>query len=123
MRREILIFLFVGFTTVLIDFFVYIFLNKILLLSLNSAKAIGFISGTVFSFFANKLWTFNDKSQLGYSAPRYALLYTTTMSINVFLNFSIFTLTENVEIAFLVATAVSAFSNFVGMKKYVFLEK
>ena len=51
-------FLIVGFTTVVIDFITYrilLYLDSPLVI----AKGLGFIAGTAFAYFANKIWTFN----------------------------------------------------------------
>jgi len=115
-------FLVAGFTTVAIDFTVY---RLLVLLStqLDIAKALGFLAGTVFAYYANRLWTF--------AAPggsrrflAFLLLYLTTLVINTAANASVLALFDRSEtvliLAFLFATAVSATMNFLGMKWIVF---
>ena len=120
----VLRFLIVGFTTVGIDFFVYWCLLYISVFSIETSKGIGFLSGTIFSYFTNKSWTFDYKSFYLKSALKFILLYTFTMFINIFLNSSILSILDNLSFkfifAFLFATIVSAILNFLGMKFLVF---
>ncbi len=122
-RKEIIIFLIVGTTTVLVDFLSY----KLLLWfgnGYNPAKAIGFITGTAFAYFANRAWTFGHVEHKPNSLGRFCLVYTLTLSANVLVNrLFLFTFEDwgqAVQIAFLIATGVSATLNFLGMKFFVF---
>jgi len=124
-RKEIFRFLVVGFTTVAIDFCSYR-----LLLALGApyapGKAAGFVVGTVFAYFANRFWTFAGQGVR--PAPgnplRFAVLYATTLLCNVAANsvlLSAFSAYRHaIPVAFLVATALSATLNFLGMKYLVF---
>lgn len=123
-RRELGIFLVVGSLTVLVDFLTYRGLVWSQLLTVDVAKAVGFITGTVFAYFANRFWTFGHKAHAAGSAWRFALLYAVTLIANVEINAlaleklagSLFA----VQVAFLIATAISATMNFLGMKLFVF---
>ena len=119
-------FLIVGFATVIIDFATYH-----ILLYLDSptaiAKALGFITGTIFAYFANKLWTF-DRAKGGANIfSMFVALYLTTLIINVSLNSGIIAVLGEQELflalAFLIATGTSATLNFVGMQMIVFKSK
>lgn len=123
-RKEASVFLIVGILTVIVDFLVY----KTLLwrgVNYNSAKAVGFIIGTIFAYFANKNWTFGhiDKCAQG-QIIRFASLYGLTLGANVIVNHILLSLLKEyvmcVQLAFLFATAVSATLNFIGMKFFVF---
>lgn len=122
-RRELAIFLLVGATTVLIDFATYRGLAWSGL-SVDLAKAAGFLTGTVFAYVANKLWTFGHVSHAPGSLWRFALLYAVTLGANVAINaLALRGLTGMgfaVQIAFLLATGTSATLNFLGMKFFVF---
>lgn len=124
MRRELKVFLVVGSLTVLIDFLSYQSLVWSQLFGIDVAKGVGFITGTVFAFFANRFWTFGNKRCAAGSAWRFILLYSVTLSTNVVLNSlvlsALITLPGSVQFAFFIATAVSATMNFVGMKSFVF---
>jgi putative flippase GtrA len=122
-RRELSIFLVVGVTTVLIDFTTYRGLVWAGL-GVDVAKACGFLTGTVFAYVANKLWTFGHKQHAPGSAWRFVLLYGATLGANVLVNAvalrSLADTRFSVQIAFLLATATSATLNFLGMKFFVF---
>jgi|SRR5450830_48904 len=123
-KRELGIFLIVGTLTVLLDFGVYRSLVWFQVTGIDMAKTIGFLSGTVFAYFANRFWTFRCHSPAVGTAWRFILVYATTLGINVLINsfalkfFNSIVLA--VQLAFLLATGVSAMLNFMGMKFFVF---
>ncbi len=123
-KRELGIFLVVGTLTVLIDYLTYRTLVWTQWLTVDVAKGIGFIVGTIFAYFANKFWTFGHKRHASGSVWRFGLLYATTLLTNVVVNAlslnTLATLSWAVQFAFLIATGISAIMNFVGMKLYVF---
>ena len=133
-RRELAIFLVVGTLTVLLDFVVYQSLVAWSAAPVNAAKGIGFLAGTVFAYFANRHWTFGRKVTPKGSAWRFVLLYASTLAANVLLNAGMLAALAqavvsasapmavqfSVQLAFLLATGVSAVLNFVGMKFFVF---
>ena len=122
-KRQISIFLFVGCLTVGLDFAIYRGLSFSFLISASLAKTIGFIGGCVFAYFANRYWTFNQKITRSGSFWRFSLVYAVSLIVNVSINQSILSASENPEviyIAFLIASGVSAILNFVGMKSFVF---
>ncbi len=122
-KRELAIFLIVGTLTVLIDFLTYRGLIA-MTLGIDTAKAIGFISGTVFAYFANRFWTFGSKPHAAGSLWRFIFLYAATLGANVVVNTAALALfggvSTAIQIAFLLATATSASLNFLGMKLFVF---
>lgn len=123
-RRELFIFLIVGTVTVLIDFISYRLLAEFEFITTGVAKGTAFLIGTVFAYFANRIWTFNNLAFKSGSALRFAVLYSTTLTANVVINsqiLKIFAATSMaVYIAFLGATAVSCSLNYLGMKFFVF---
>ncbi len=130
-RRELGIFLIVGLVTVGIDFLGYHGLMNFKPLgfeSINLAKAFGFISGSIFAYFANRLWTFNQHGIRPGSAYRFAILYVFSLATNVAVNLLVIVWLDNstitldiiLLIAFILATGVSAGVNFIGMKFFVF---
>ena len=126
-KREILLFVFIGILTVIIDFVSYRFLFFYINLSLDLAKSAAFIIGSFFAYSANRLITFKRKRYSRYSILRFSFLYFVTMSINAKVNF----ISNNIfaqfifsfELAFIIATATSAALNFFGMKYFVFQER
>lgn len=122
-RKEASVFLIVGSLTVGVDYVSYQLLMW-LGLAIAIAKALGFIAGTVFAYFANRHWTFGHVEHAPNSMPRFIVLYAVTLGANISVNHAVLYLagesTVGVNLAFLMATAVSAILNFVGMKFLVF---
>jgi len=126
LAKQIKRFLIVGFTTVVIDFTAYR-----LLLYLDSptaiAKGLGFVAGTIFAYFANKLWTFNRAKGGTNVFSMFVALYITTLAVNVGVNSGVIQILGEEEIfmtlAFFMATGTSATLNFIGMQMIVFKRK
>ena len=123
-KRELIIFLIVGASTVLFDFVSYRGLIQFQLLEVETAKATGFLVGTLFAYFANRYSTFSHNANAPGSAWRFSLLYACTLGINVSINTLALKLLADTsvafQLAFLIATGVSASLNFLGMKLFVF---
>ena len=158
-QRELIIFLIVGILTVIIDFLTYRGLFCAQLLDLDSAKGLGFLSGTIFAYFANRFWTFSHNTHAIGSIWRFVVLYALTLSANALINSALISylpiqlpvlfdmlmsimkaiiidqpfydevnsmlnkLSNNeitIQIAFLLATVISAALNFIGMRFFVF---
>ena len=123
-KRELGIFLIVGSLTVLVDFGAYRSLVWLEVAGVDMAKAIGFLVGTLFAYFANRFWTFGHKSHAPGSLWRFVALYGTTLGANVLVNSLALKLFADaiaaVHLAFLLATGISATLNFLGMKLFVF---
>lgn len=120
-KRELPVFLVVGVLTVLVDFLLYHALLN--LFAVDAAKACGFIGGTVFAYLANRKLTFGHHTHRRGSVWRFAAVYASTLSINVWVNAMVLSElahTASVTLAFVAATAVSATLNFLGMKFFVF---
>lgn len=115
----------IGILSVLIDFLVYIGLSKILF-DVIIAKAIGFICGTLFSFFANKKFTFNANFSY-FTLLKYFLLYILTLNLNIFFNhFFLNTFDKmiySVQVSFFLTSGICAFINFVGLNYFIFYKK
>jgi putative flippase GtrA len=123
-KRELVIFLIVGASTVLIDFISYRLLIDFQVMDIGMAKAAGFLAGTIFAYLANRFWTFGQRLNAPGSAWRFVALYASTLSANVIINALSLKLLGGMPIAFqvsfLLATGVSASLNFLGMKLFVF---
>lgn len=125
-RRELSIFLVVGCLTVAIDFMLYRGLVYLFLCDIGLAKAIGFVGGSIFAYFANRFWTFGEQRARSGSFWRFTLVYSFALVANIFINQGIFMSWDGsavIYVAFLVATGVSAILNFVGMKWFVFTQR
>lgn len=96
-----------------------------LFLPIFISKAIGFLSGTVYSFLCNKKWTFHWKNKKSNPFKKHLFIYSLSLLLNVSVNKLILDgfLLQNkndVNLAFLISTLFSAILNFVGLKYYVF---
>jgi putative flippase GtrA len=124
LKRELAIFLVVGASTVLVDYLSYLGLVGSGVMEIDMAKATGFLIGTLFAYFANRFWTFGQKSYFLGSEWRFTILYASSLGVNVLINSIMLKLFPDeiaaISLAFFVATGVSASLNFVGMKFFVF---
>ena len=122
-NKELLKYIFVGLSTVLIDFLIYKFLIKFIVIYL--AKTISFLSGTFFSYQLNRTWTFKSGKKTLSQFIKYLIIHITSLIINVFLNSLLLnTFPKNYylsyEVSFLIATLTSAIYNFLFIKKFIF---
>lgn len=123
-RRELGFFIFNGVLAVAITYGVY----RGLVASgcpIAPANAVGYVSGMLYGFFANRSMAFRDRSSLsGAQVARYLVLHASTLLANVGINSAMLAavrgMREDLSIAFLVAIAVSATLNFLGLKYWVF---
>jgi putative flippase GtrA len=133
-KRELGIFLIVGLLTVGIDFLIYrgfIYLNPFGLDNINIAKGFSFVSGTIFAYFANRFWTFNQQATGAGSVFRFVMIYVLGLITNIGINYlciewfsdPALPLEYTILIAFILATGVSALFNFIGMKFFVFTNR
>ena len=112
-----------GISSVIVDFLIYSLLIKSGLY-LTVSKAISFSSGTLYSYFINKKWTF--KATGGFKTfIKFIFVYSISLNINIsvnnlIINFFLLRNSQTILIAFLVSTLLSAFFNFLCLKTYVF---
>ncbi len=121
-KKVIIKFIIIGFTTVFIDLIVYLFLIKIGLI-IEKAKAISFLSGALFSYQANRKWTFKIKYFSLSQILSFTFLYVTSLLFNVSLNsffISIYKYQLSLEFSFIFATTISATYNYLGLRFFVF---
>ena len=122
-NKELLKYIFVGLSTVLIDFLIYKFLIKFIVIYL--AKTISFLSGTFFSYQLNRTWTFKSGKKTLSQFIKYLIIHITSLMLNVFLNSLLLnTFSKNYflsyEVSFLIATLTSAIYNFLFIKMFIF---
>ena len=120
-------FLLVGFSTVIIDYVVYWGCLGVLFFGVAVSKGIGFFAGSVFSYWANRYWTFHSPRIPDSSRQRFIILYALTWFLNISVNSTLVEIlvdcSMRLELSFILSTTTSALSNFVGMKYWVFNEK
>lgn len=124
MNKEFGRFLVTGIGAVLTDFIVYQLLCFII--SVDIAKSLGFIAGSILAYIVNKLWTFEQTEKSHSELIRFIVLYTSTFVINVLVNRMSLNFLQSeysTELAFIVATGTSTVLNFIGMKFFVFTKK
>ena len=123
-KRDFFIFLFVGGLTVSFDFLAYQGLILTEAVDVGTAKAFGFVAGSLFSYFANRIWTFGRKKHVSGSVWRFCVVYVSTLVVNVFVNslalMILIDVWNAIQAAFVIATGASAALNFLGMKYFVF---
>ena len=122
-NKELLKYIFVGLSTVLIDFLIYKFLIKFIVIYL--AKTISFLSGTFFSYQLNRTWTFKSGGKTLSQFIKYLIVHITSLVLNVFINSLLLnTFSKNYflsyEVSFLIATLTSATYNFLFIKIFIF---
>ena len=133
-KRELAIFLIVGLLTVAIDFLLYrgiLYIKPFGFENINIAKGFSFIGGTIFAYFANCFWTFNQQSARAGSVVRFIGVYILGLLANIVVNHLCITWFKaflniaelSIILAFVLATGVSAALNFIGMKFFVFTDK
>lgn len=123
--RSLVRFLLVGGTAVVVDAVAYVLLNAVGT-PVDLAKALGFLTGAVFAYFANWRFTFGARRSR-WSEVLFVVVYALALVLNVGANAGVRawlgTTTADATIAFLVATGLSAAWNFVGMSLFVFRQE
>ena len=122
-NKELLKYIFVGLSTVLIDFLIYKFLIKFIVIYL--AKTISFLSGTFFSYQLNRTWTFKSGGKTLSQFIKYLIIHITSLVLNVLINSLLLNIFSknyflSYEVSFLIATLSSAIYNFLFIKMFIF---
>ncbi len=89
--------------------------------AIPAAKAVAFVCGATFAYFANKNWTFRAGKGNAKQFAAFAALYGVSMAVNVGANSAIIALLGDAlagkSVAYCGALALSATMNFVGMRE------
>jgi putative flippase GtrA len=143
--KQLTKFVIIGISAVMVDLVVYYICSDVLGLNIDLAKGIGFLIGTVYTYYLNKRWTwkYTERSNHG-MILKFAMVYLVSLVFNILINkygllwcpafevnFNITTLADahvnniitfkgHKFVAFFFATLVSAFINFLGQKYLVF---
>lgn len=115
-------FLIVGGFATLIDFVVYMLLS--IKIDITLSKAISMILSSIFSYFVNKNFTFNnhDKTNVSYIV-RFYIIFAANLAVNLGINSFVFYRTGQKLPAYILATAGGMTVNYLGQKFIVFDRK
>ena len=120
---ELIRYFIVGLSTVLIDFFIYIFLSNFLIIEIS--KTLSFLTGSLWSYQLNRLWTFkNIKPKLS-QFINYLVIHISSLFLNVLVNSLLIKILPTnflwrLNLAFTFATLASAIYNFLFIKFLIF---
>lgn len=143
--KQITKFFIIGVSAVLVDFIIYYLLSVVVALPIDFSKGAGFLVGTVYTYYLNKLWTwkYTERSNKG-MVMKFAMVYFVSFVFNILINkyglklmpemdldllvffresgerTSLFSIKLNKFLAFFFATVASAVINFMGQKFLVF---
>lgn len=118
-KVRIIRFLIVGGCSTGIDFVLYYLLSSNLPITIS--KAISMITSSVFSYFANKIFTFGnkEKTDAGYLV-RFYIVFLLNLGTNIGVNSFLFHVSGHKFIAFIFATAAGMTVNYLGQRFFVF---
>ncbi len=136
LKKQLIKFVLIGLTAVMVDLtcyylFLTIFPEHIFSLTNEAfAKALSFLCGMGVTYFFNKHWTWRQTNHSKVRAFKFALLYGTSLIVNVTVNSTLIYVLHNYDlfepiplkylVAFIGATGVSSIINFIGQKFWVF---
>ena len=123
-NKEVISFIIVGGSAVLLVNGVYLFLVQSNI-PIYISSSVAYLAGSAFAFFANRTFTFKSTSPINRSQiTRYGLVYMTTLLVNTVTNMFALFLIKGIPgdllIAYTFATGVSCILNFLGLKLLVF---
>lgn len=122
-RGQVARYLVAGGSAVIVDFIFYRSIMWLCDLRLL-AKAVGYVSGTIYSFYVNRSFTFKRDSSNREQVISYLLIYVLSMFLNTGINqIGLILLGASeigINVSFATAAIASAAFNFVCMKRFVF---
>ena len=122
-ENKVIRFLFVGSSTVIIDFIIY---SILYLIGFNSkiSKSLGFISGTIYAYYMNKNITFKSNKRGAKIFFSFVTLYIFSLILNVYINETLLSLNYFANytyfLSFIIATIISATVNYCVMNLIIF---
>ncbi len=122
-KLELIRYFIVGITTVFVDFFIYKLLVNYLIIDIS--KTLSFITGSLWSYQLNRLWTFKAGKPKLLQFIKYLVVHISSLFLNVLINSLFIKLLPihflwRLNIAFLFATMASAIYNFLFIKFFIF---
>jgi hypothetical protein len=122
-RGQVARYLVAGGSAVVVDFILYRGIMWMFDLKLL-AKAVGYVGGTIYSFYVNRSFTFMRDSSNREQVLSYLFIYVVSMFLNTGVNqtglFLLGTGELGINFSFMTAAVTSAAFNFVCMKRFVF---
>lgn len=119
LEYQILVFLFIGGLATTIDFVIYNYLFSFF--SINASKLISMLSSSLFSYFMNKIFTFNKGKNYNQKyLIKFYVIFLLNLLTNIFVNYCVYKWTSIKLLAFILATLFGMTVNFIGQKFYVF---
>jgi putative flippase GtrA len=122
-RGQVARYLVAGTSAVVVDFILY----RLIMWTFDVrllAKAVGYVGGTVYSFYVNRSFTFKRDRSNRQQVIAYLAIYVLSMFLNTGLNqLGLLTLGTGeigINVSFAIAAVASAAFNFVCMKRFVF---
>lgn len=125
--KRLIRFSIVGLINTIVDFTIFIFLNKFFGLYFIFSQILGYAGGVINSFILNKIWTFKDKGINEKTPKQFAKfmiinlvsLSSTLIGMNIFVNY----LNISVVVSKIMVTFISQIINYMGYKLCVFNSK
>lgn len=118
-KKELIIYVLVGLIVVFVDFISYHLYNSKFSIDFSLSKRLSFLTGSTFSFFLNKYFTFKS--------PKWKISEIFSFSVIYFSSFVLNSFTHDVLLnyfsgnyPFIIATFVSVLINYLGQKLIVF---
>ena len=119
LEYQILVFLLIGGLATTIDFVIYNYLFTFF--SINISKLISMLSSSLFSYFTNKIFTFNKGKHYNQKyLIKFYIIFLLNLLTNIIVNYYVYKLTSVKLLAFILATLFGMMVNFIGQKFYVF---
>ncbi len=111
-NTDIIRFLIIGGISTLIDYTLYMLIS--IKISIIIAKFISMLCACIFSFFANKNWTFSNKEKINSKMIiSYIITQVINISVNTGTNYIMYNLTNSKTIAFIIATLIAMIVNYL----------
>jgi len=122
--RQFIRFCLIGLECTVLYYLVFILLYNYLSFHYLTAAVISFLSGILFGFVFNKIFTFNSKEKNTVAFPTYFLVYLFSMVFTLIsLKFLVDSLNLNPLISFALLIPITTLINFFGTKIFVFKNK
>lgn len=118
-KNKIVRFVLVGGCSTIIDFIIYMLLS--LRINITFAKGVSMICSSVFSYIANKNFTFLNKKKTNVAyLMKFYIVFMANFVANLGANRLVYAMTESKIVAFILATLCGTMINYLGQRFIVF---